>query len=414
MQSRTILFSGVNAIIEKYFGVIPQYVEFDGAVLIPDGLTFDCKDIARSVLANQPVLEEMFSESDIARRIESIVIDTVREGSCRTPDLIDGLCTRLESRDEWKLVLIPLQGIKLSEAITDIGPIRLRTMDDSAIDEALGLWRAAIDRTSNTAEQKASAKRVLGDDLEKALRGIVCVEVRVCADIGLAENVAIQRATLLLDLLRYGSSVLQSNPAIGFKGDALPGLYRRYILPLGTSDAINPNFITGPIGDLLLDRASLERMERIGVQKVAATIQHSPSQLETAIRTGIHWFSESRIQIKPEYEIVTLAIAIESALATTGGEGLGRNVLSEAVAVLLSDDDRERKALFNLTREALQQRGGIMHHGKRDLEWDRLHQYRSVVRRFLTAAIESTDRFQSTTDLLSWVKSRNSELTDQK
>jgi len=41
--------------------------------------------------------------------------------------------------------------------------------------------------------------------------------------------------TALIDLLRSGSSGLHHNSmnlAIGFKGDGVPGIYRRYVLPL--------------------------------------------------------------------------------------------------------------------------------------------------------------------------------------
>jgi len=82
----------------------------------------------------------------------------VREGTSRESDLIESLCTRLGQKDEAKLVLIPLEGITLTEAAVEIGAFRLRLMNDEAIAEATALWNAGIDRTTNTPDQKAIVK----------------------------------------------------------------------------------------------------------------------------------------------------------------------------------------------------------------------------------------------------------------
>jgi hypothetical protein len=128
------------------------------------------------MLTEDTDLAEVFSSKDIAQHLESIVVSTVREGTGCTHDLIEQLCSRLEKRDEWKVVLIPLQGIKLSERAVDIGCFRLRKMDTNAIEESTGLWNAAIDRTTNTPDQKAAAKELFAVELERDLLGTVCLE----------------------------------------------------------------------------------------------------------------------------------------------------------------------------------------------------------------------------------------------
>jgi hypothetical protein len=116
------------------------------------------------------------------------------------------------------------------------------------------------------------------------------------------------------------------------------------------------------------------------------------------------------MQLRPEYEIVTLAVAIESALAVPGKEGHGRNDLSEAVAVLLSENSDHRKGLYDLTREALRQRGDVVHRGAASAEWEGLKSFRNIVLRFLATAIHSTDRFKTSAELLSWVASQDAGL----
>jgi hypothetical protein len=75
--------------------------------------------------------------------------------------------------------------------------------------------------------------------------------------------------------------------------------------------------------------------------------------------------------MKSEYELVTLAIAIEAACAVAGQENHGRNILAEAVAVLLSDDETDRKRLFDLTKAALWKRGDVVvYRGLDNLEWE--------------------------------------------
>jgi hypothetical protein len=134
------------------------------------------------------------------------------------------------------------------------------------------------------------------------------------------------------------------------------------------------------------------------------------SDFELALLRSVHWFAESRVQLKPEYEAVALAVAVESALAVPGKESHGRNVLAEAVAVLLSENPDQRLQLYDLTRAALWQRGEVVHRGADATEWDALGDFRNVVLKFLTAAIRSTDRFTTCAELLSWVASRNAGL----
>src|SRR5438309_317220 len=130
MNHRTLLSDGTTRIVETHFGSIPECVIYEGAVSVPLKLPTECEELANAVLLERPDLNEVFSVKDISRRIESIVITIVREGTCRKTDLIESLCTRLERSDERKLVLIPLQGFTLTDPVTHIGPFCLRLMND--------------------------------------------------------------------------------------------------------------------------------------------------------------------------------------------------------------------------------------------------------------------------------------------
>ena len=235
----------------------------------------------------------------------------------------------------------------------------------------------------------------------------------MCSDLLKAEHIAAQKAHILLDLLRYGGSGVHHktvDPGVGLKGDARPGVYRRYILPLGESAATNTVFNTPPYGELVLDESALQIFGELGVQRLAATLDGPLSQFESALFRSVHWFGESRMQLRPEYEVLTLAVAIESALTVPGQENHGRNILSEAVAVLLSENPDHRKSLYDLTRGALWQRGEVVHRGVDPTEWEGLKGFRNIVLRFLATAIHSTDRFKTTSELLSWVASQNAGL----
>ena len=417
MPFRDLLIDRIPNLVTKHFGASPEAVIYEGAVTIPAALPLDCRQLAEAVLIEEPALTEVFSIDDVAGSIESIVVTTVREGTSRTMDLVEQLCSRLEKRDERKLVLIPLQGIKLFGRYVDIGGFRLRKMDDEAVAEVVTLWFAAIDRTSNSPDQKVAAKKLGAKELETDLLGVVCLEVPVSADLLQAEKVATERASVLLDLLRYGSSGLHHksvNPGVGLKGDGVPGIYRRYILPLGESAATKSQFRTPPYGELLLDGSTLQVISDLGVNRLAVAFDRTASQFELALLRSVHWFAESRMQLRPEYEVVTLAVAIESALRIPGKEGHGRNKLAEAVAVVLSEDALHQKELYDLARAALQQRGEVVHQGADDLEWEGLKKFRDVVKRFIATAIDSTDRFQTTTELLAWVDSQKSGLVKSK
>lgn len=413
MACRSVLFDGVNRILEKHFGMIPESVIYEGAVLVPSHLGSDCVELAKSVLSEETGLGEVFSTEDVSRRIQSIVIATVREGRSRTSELVERLCTRIEQIDEAKLVLVPLQGITLEEPITQIGPFCIRLMDAEAIGEATALWKAAIDRTTNTPEHKAATKTFTDERLTEELLGCVCLEVRICADNIRAERVAVQQAATLIDLLRYGSSGLHhksQNLAIGFHGDSLLGICRRYILPLGRSDATMRSFRTGPFRAFNLNGEGLQVMHKLGVQEIAWASQRTPSQFETAILRAVHWFAEARIQPTLEYEIVTLAIALESALAVPGKRGHGKNALAEAVAVVLTDSPTERMHLFEATKAALWSRGDVVHQGASAAELDGIAPFRNAVQRFIATAIQLTVKFQTTQELLLWVDAQNSGL----
>ena len=102
------------------------------------------------------------------------------------------------------------------------------------------------------------------------------------------------------------------------------------------------------------------------------------------------------MRLKPEYEIVALAAAIESALAVPGPNNHGRNALLKVVAVLLSENPDQRKNLYDLRREALWKRVKSYIAEPTPAEWERLDVFRNGVLRFMAAAILSTKRFKTT------------------
>src|ERR1017187_8905813 len=108
VTSRNLLLDRIPTLVIKHFGAISKSVDYEGAVWIPAELPLDCRELAEIMLTEDTDLAEVFSSKDIAQHLESIVVSTVREGTGCTHDLIEQLCSRLEKRDEWKVVLIPL------------------------------------------------------------------------------------------------------------------------------------------------------------------------------------------------------------------------------------------------------------------------------------------------------------------
>ncbi|MFN0102976.1 MAG: hypothetical protein ACKV2U_12910 [Bryobacteraceae bacterium] len=383
---------------------------FIGAVLIFPEVSTECERIAARILETFPAYRNRFAFDDIKQRLRKIVTNTVRSGRYeRADELMDGFWKRLENPDERKACYVPLIGIKLQSRDVEIGRFRLLQMDLEHIAEVVELMNASIDLTSNSADHKVIFKSQEEVEIRDYLAGTVCLRVEVVADTNKADQIALRDAVMLLDLLRFTIPALYAkgrNIVVGLKGDGQPGIYRRYVLPLGRSDGSFPSYRIGPFGDLEVNEPVLQKMDELGVLSIASA--KSPlTALQSAIFRSVHWFAESQLQRTEDNELVNLVIALESLFELPHTDKNKTEKVCEATAVLLESDEAPRKTLFSRLRNACFYRGEVVHQGDhvpdyRDMDW-----MRETVQAVIGKMIHRMADFLTPNDALDWVSAQN-------
>ena len=364
-----------------------------------------------------PQYQSRFAVEDIEERLRTVICTTVRSGDIeRVLALMKQFWERLDNPDERKVCLVPLQGISMDDSVVEIGSFTLRRMDAESIRYVTELLSAAIDNTSSSERIKAESKSHCEREFAEHLKDTVCVAVYVSADSNKASQIATKDTQTVLDLIRFTTPALypkSRNITVSLKGDGMPGIYRRYVLPIGKSDGTLPTSRTGPFGDFQLNRACTEKMEKLGVISFAQALGQPLTPFQNAIRSAIHWFAESQVQKTPEYELLSLIIAVETLFATEVRKKILTDTICEAVAVFLNDAESEREEMFAFLRDGFRWRGDVAHAGKDADSYTNLKFLRGLVHYLISTAMHRMGEFQSPEAVLSWVKAQKPGLVDR-
>jgi|GEM_PF-3133997 len=380
------------------------------------------QNLAYEMLVGNPGLSETVSKVSLEKRLRNIMHDLVDGGdNLRLSLLTDKLWHTLENQDQTKRFYVPLVGVTISIGHLDLGPLRLMQMDQSAVDVAIELIAASIDRTASSMNNKVAAKDMWAKEMTANLLGTVCVTGEVFGDSRTVDDAAREFTGVALDLLRFAIPALQpkDHVAVSLKGYGVPTTLRRYILPLGVSEGYIPSLKAGAFTDLCLEDRAVSTMDGIGIFKIANLINTNRTEFQVSIFRAMHWFGESQRQDSPSYELVNLVIGLESFFDTahfsrtqnTKRKLDKTSLICEAVTVLLYDQIYWEKH-FQSIREGFAARGEVVHEGKK-FAYQNLGYMRDTVFIFLQALIDRMDEFTSSSELLEWVAKKTPNLQGQ-
>src|SRR2546425_7201238 len=86
---------------------------------------------------------------------------------------------------------------------------------------------------------------------------------------------------------------------------------------------------------LVIDEGQVRTMQALGVFRIADSLNRKQTDFERDLLNAVHWFAESQLQAKPEYELVNLITAAETVVAGEPGKTHGvTDRMCEAVAIL--------------------------------------------------------------------------------
>jgi hypothetical protein len=317
---------------------------------------------------------DVLSERDLVKRLRDSVIGLRCGADPTLPDargVMVELAQEVETWDDVQVVYLPITGVALPDGDVVIGEWRLRTVDEAAIAEVTQALREVLSRTSYAADEQNTFVESTRDFIDRwlAMRDPVLLQLDIVSTPPRAVELASERRHELIDLLRARSLAMfsrKSRAAIGVPGDFASDLDDVWALSRTSGIFASSTAFRGPIQPFLLSRDVAEEFfdGPFGFYPLIEEYPEERSEMEDLLLTALHWIADSAVQAKPENQLLSLFIALETIL--TGRSGITRD-LSEGMAFLLADELEERRAVRDTVRALYEGRGHVAHGGARDV-----------------------------------------------
>ncbi len=332
-------------------------------------------------LLQQEGWQEKFSAEYLSKAMQRILATLLKEGKTTESAgrLFDHLTEEFDNYSREYIIYVPLAGISLYTDSFPMGKITFRKMTDAYITE-----------------------------------GIVCAEFYVSAEPQRARERAEEEVRHVLDLLRYAISVLSSrnlNIAVGLQGEVVNVIRTTPTLALDGQSYELPSSYKGPLQPFELSPENIQKMEQIGVFKVADVLKipGKMTDFEKTLLHGIHWFATSQTQFEKENEFLNLMTCLETFLTPSGTTLISpslANLVAEGTARLLTAELKNRMALKERLKSLYGARSGVSHGGEKAILESDLADLRSIAKELIFQMIERKDEFPTHKALLKWLDER--------
>ncbi len=349
-----------------------------------------------------------FSEGYLDKAIRRILATIIKEGQANiAAHLFDDLCDEFYAYSQRQVVYVPLVGITLHADTFPIGNIIFRKMTSTYVDELFEKFQSITMLTLNTPEEKNEYNAWTKQTLE-SLKETVCAEFYIVAEPDRARERAEEEVRHILDLLRYAISVLYKkdlNVAVGLQGEVMSAIRTTPILALDGQDASFHSSRQGPLCSFELSKENIEKMEQIGIFKVAQILEKPSKQteFERTLLRGIHWFATSQTQVEGENELLNLITCLETFLAD--GKSI-TNAVAVGAAHLLAKRLETRKVLKKKLHDLYGMRSGVSHGGQKAVLEQHLIELRAIAKELISQMIERKDEFPTQKSFASWLEER--------
>ncbi len=328
---------------------------------------------------------EKFSEKFLGNKINDLIIKMVQEdkGSLMAANYLDEMIHELDSFSIEQVLYIPLFGIEKPRDKIDIGNVTVNWVDAT---KASGL----IEKVSTDTHEI--------DRINKHIKEHVCAEFHCVAEPFRALERAEEETRRAVDLIRYAILALYSRGArvaVGLHGEFCYSYRYVPIDPIGKKSFASEGKITGPLYDFEFSAENIEKMNRIGINKLSDMLRKDElSDFEDKLLSSIHWFANSQVRTENEDRLLNLITCLEIFFTPpqSDKDPITQNV-AEGAALLIGKNVEEKKAIIEDIRKLYSLRSSLSHHGKGivlDLDVRNLTQINLAV---LETLINKSDEF---------------------
>src|SRR6266567_4593363 len=348
-------------------------------------------------LLQQEGWQEKFSAEYLSKAMQRILTTLLKEGKTTESAgrLFDHLTEEFDNYSREYIIYVPLAGISLYTDSFPMGKITFRKMTDAYITDLFDRMKAITMLTLNPAEEKEANVSRTKQRLD-SLKGTVCAEFYVSAEPQRARERAEEEVRHVLDLLRYAISVLSSrnlNIAVGLQGEVVNVIRTTPTLALDGQSYELPSSYKGPLQPFELSPENIQKMEQIGIFKVADVLKIPGKMTE----------------FEKENEFLNLMTCLETFLTPSGTTLISpslANQVAEGTARLLTAELKNRVALKERVKSLYGTRSGVSHGGEKAILESDLADLGSIAKELIFQMIERKDEFPTHKTLLKWLDER--------
>ncbi|MGI8650153.1 MAG: hypothetical protein ACR2KW_07220 [Rubrobacter sp.] len=319
----------------------------------------------------------------VEQEVLGILLELVdRPTDARVLPFLERLSEALDSHDEQRTVYLALSGIEMTD-VDELcfGEVILKRMTEVQKDKIVGGLDAEEDK-----------ERFLG-----RVRTVPFAEMTVSAEPIRAWQIAVDRLSDVLDLLRYSMSFLSNenlDPDINLLGQNASSP------PLVAVCGNKVEDLFGSFRDLptllKISKEAVRKMEDAGFFEAAEFAgKEDKTQLERKVLRGIQWASDSQGQREYDNKLMSLVISLECLLPSTRASGTSFWT-AEGAALLLGRDLKARKAVRNRILGLYKKRNNIVHGGEgEEITADDVVWLRKTVHDLIRTIIKRRSEFES-------------------
>lgn len=289
-----------------------------------------------------------------------------------------------------------LDGVRVYEQLK-LGSVEIFHCNNEKFDEMLRLGQFEL--KANDDKSKKEVKDYT-DELRTKLVGKALMRYEVCAEPVKSNELAIEEARRVIDLLRYTArSIEGTNFRIGFEGE----------------NNGNPNFILSKnfMGsfpntskEFRLDGEAVDLMRALGVFELSELILKpidSLTEIEDSILSAVRWFASAVNQTEENVSFLHYVICLESLFTSVDKSMPIASAISDSVAFLCADSKQKRVEIKREIKELYDLRSTIAHGGKHAVPAPKLDRVALAAQASIGKILKNKDHLKTKMDLAAYV-----------
>jgi hypothetical protein len=328
---------------------------------------------------------DKFSRKFISNKIDEIIIRLVLEdkSSRDLPGYLDGIISELDLYSIEQVVYIPLFGIDMMSCPQiELGNVIIKRIDEDKVVELIA---------------KVHHATKLCFDIFEKIYNSVCTEFHIVAEPILALEIAEIETMRAIDLLRYSIPfaypTVSDSVRVALQGEV--SRTRRFEIISSSSESFNTlDSIIGPLYNFEISPENIKIMKKIGVFTLSKLLssQDKLSSLEEKILSSVHWFANSQMKTEREDQLLNLVTCLETFFTPEDVRDPIIQNVAEGTALLIQDNEIDRKNTITIIRRLYSLRSSLSHHGQGKVRSEDISILKRIDMLVLTTLIELIEK----------------------